>query len=444
MGLKLTLRESGTAGQQETRVLTSGTLSFGRGAGNDWVLPDPERIISKTHCVISAEHGSYILTDVSANGIYLNGATQATARHSRITLTDGDKFRLGNYTVSVTELDDADAPANRPTTERSGGGATLTLGGPQGAGPLDIDPLEDPLGRPPDPAFSHPFVAPSSGRRGEDPFDQRRPGNADDSLLIPRGADPNEEWQGPSEPDHAAAPVHAFAAPKVFHPEDPNEIDFDALLGDLSPIPQQAAKPEPTTPTPVDMRAALEAFLEGAGVAELLMKHDDPAAALRTFGAVFRVMVEGVREVLMSRTAVKGELRIEQTMIRPHGNNALKFAVTPDEAVIAMLRGDRPGYMPALDAAKEAFADLKSHELAVMAGVQAALMGLLRRFDPEALEARLGQGPLSAFLPAARRARYWDSFRQTYGGIAREAEDDFQAVFGRAFARAYAEYTGKN
>ena len=40
-------------------------------------------------------------------------------------------------------------------------------------------------------------------------------------------------------------------------------------------------------------------------------------------------------------------------------------------------------------------------------------------------------------LPAARKARYWDSFCQVYGDIAREAEDDFQAVFGREFAKAY-------
>ena len=191
------------------------------------------------------------------------------------------------------------------------------------------------------------------------------------------------------------------------------------------------------------MRAALEAFLEGAGVAGRPLRHDDPAEALRAFGEVFRVMAEGVREVLMSRTAIKSELRVEQTMIRPQGNNALKFALTPEEAVIALLSGDRPGYMPPLRAAKEAFADIKSHELAVMAGVQTALLSLLRRFDPDALEARLAQGALSAFLPAARKARYWDGFRQTYGEIAHEAEDDFQAVFGRAFARAYAAQTRK-
>jgi len=139
----------------------------------------------------------------------------------------------------------------------------------------------------------------------------------------------------------------------------------------------------------------------------------------------------------MSRAAIKGDMRVEQTMIQARNNNALKFSVTPDDAVAALLNPNRPGYMAPLAATKEAFTDIKSHELAVMAGVQTALLGLLKRFEPAALETRLSQGLLGAVLPAARKARYWESFCQVYGDIAREAEDDFQAVFGRAFAKAY-------
>ncbi len=139
----------------------------------------------------------------------------------------------------------------------------------------------------------------------------------------------------------------------------------------------------------------------------------------------------------MARTAIKGEMRIEQTMIRSTNNNPLKFSMTPDDAVLAMLSAGRPGYMPALTATKEAVDDIKTHELAVMVGVRSALEGLLRRFNPDALESRLAQGMLSSVLPAARKARLWDSFRDTYKSIASEAEDDFQAVFGREFAKAY-------
>jgi type VI secretion system protein len=188
----------------------------------------------------------------------------------------------------------------------------------------------------------------------------------------------------------------------------------------------------------------LQAFLEGAGVANLpLAASADPEATLRAVGEVFRAMTEGLREVLMSRAAIKGDMRVEQTMIQARNNNALKFSVTPDDAVAALLLTDRPGYMPPLAATKEAFNDIKSHELAVMAGIQTALMGLLQRFDPATLEKRLAQGLLASVLPGARKARYWDSFCEVYGQIAREAEDDFQAVFGKAFAKAYTAQTRK-
>ena len=79
--------------------------------------------------------------------------------------------------------------------------------------------------------------------------------------------------------------------------------------------------------------------------------------------------------------------------------------------------------------------------MAVMAGVQTALIGLLRRFVPT-LEEQHRAGPLGSLLPVARKARCWELFRTTYKDIAREAEDDFKLGFGREFARAYERRRG--
>ena len=578
--MAVTLRLVGTGVSGQTKLLTAGTLSIGRGAGNDWVLPDPDRHLSKTHCVISVEQGRAILTDLSTNGVHINGARQATARDSRVVLTDGDEFRLGEYTIAVAEVADArSAGAFAPDPFASGSYApgsyapdTFARGGAQdpfsdppapaeGRSPLDIDPLDDPLGRPPDPAFRHPVAHRAAAPRVEDPFDMaeeraHRAVDPDDDLF--QGARPTADWQGPTQPDNADAQRHAFAAPRVLPTADPGGIDFDALIGDIEPAaappstrqpppappaargmrdpfadldnlltpepsypvdapvqpaapppmpppvrtappaqarsapvplpadpfaddnpaavaprreappapaadpfaeeakpaaprpvppspvppPQEAAAPAPAAQAGASVDSVLAAFLEGAGVPELAVG-GDPAEAMRAVGQVFRAMTEGLREVLLSRAAIKGDMRVEQTMIRARNNNALKFSVTADDAVSALLNPNRPGYMPPLAATKEAFNDLKSHELAVMAGVQTALLGLLKRFEPAVLESRLSQGLLGSVLPAARKARYWDSFCQVYGDIAREAEDDFQTVFGRAFAKAYTAQSRK-
>ncbi len=485
MALRLNLSGAGRG----TKTLSAGTLSIGRGERNDWALSDPDRHLSKTHCVISVEGGQYILTDLSTNGVYINGARQPTSRDSRVVLTDGDEFRLGEYSITVEEVS-APAPMARPDD----------------SDPLDIDPLDDPLGRPPDRSFSHPVHHVPVSRQ-EDPFDRvddqrHRNTMPDDDLFS--GVKPAVNWTGPSQPDHADAPRHAMPMPKVVAPINPNDIDFDALIGDLSPFqsapPPQPAAPPPmppamppqttsdpfggfddlmapppppqpapppmpapvapmapvmTTPAPAPaavpapppratppqneaeaLRAALRLVLEGAGVPNAAVG-DDTEAALRNVGQMFRAMTEGLREVLMSRAAIKGELRIEQTLLKSQNNNALKFSFSPEDAIVALLSPGRPGYMPPLAATQEAFADIKSHELAVMAGVQTALIGLLHRFDPETLESRLTDSKLSAILPAARKARLWEKFRELYATIASEADADFQAVFGRAFAKAY-------
>lgn len=456
MHLLLTLTGGRLPPADRRRTLSAGTLTIGRGPDNDWVLPDAERIVSKNHGTITAENGRFILTDTSSNGIYLNGSRQATARDSRIVLSDGDQVRIGDYVIDVSEVEDA--PSVLPRRNRPSDAPD-----PLAADPLAIDPLDDPLGRP-DPAFRHPIPQASQSARATDPFDERpsRPERRiDQGEDLFRGVAPDRRWHGLPRPDHAPAPSQAVPPPRFTAPP-PEDIDFDALIGDLTPqsrpaspppprtepetptarvAPEPSAAPRqpapPPTPTGTDARATLAAFLEGAGMSSHRIDDRDPEAAMRAAGAIFRAMADGIREILLSRAAIKGEMRITQTMIRARGNNGLKFSATPEDAVAALLTPDRAGYMNPLAATREAFSDIKSHELAMVAGMQSALLALLRRFDPVTLEERLTAGPLDAVLPHARKARYWDAFKQTYGEISREAEDDFQSVFGRSFAEAY-------
>jgi type VI secretion system FHA domain protein len=544
--------DGGGGARRETRTLSQGTLSIGRAPGNDWVLDDPDRQLSKTHCVIVASGGHYVLTDLSTNGVYVNGASERIPRESQIELTDGDDFRIGDYLIRVSETDVG--PLQRgagraPASPFVSGHAQLSPGGVARADPfaapgdLTPDPLDDVFGEASAAPFVHPIAAPQPRvLRANDPFDladdkvPARQIDPDDDLF--RGITPSEQWQGPSQADDVDAQMQAFAAPKAIMPTNFDDLDFDALLGDTppgqpaSPPPQALASPQVSAPRAVPTRVPtaafatpptqapatfdfenepppaafstqpegaprtqgpfdfedtplpaapfpaptaapagamhggvmpagatpaaappfgatpgpgaptadgarlLAAFLEGAGVAGLALG-PDPERAMREAGAVFRALVEGIRQVLISRASIKNELRVEQTMLRAKDNNALKFSVTAEDAIAALLQPSRPGYKLPLDATTEAFDDVRSHEMAVMAGVQTALMGLLRRFEPAALEKRLEPGLISNILPSARKARTWELFCATYNTIATEAQEDFHSVFGREFARAY-------
>ena len=101
--MPLTLTLAGGSGGNDTRTLSRGTLSIGRASGNDWVLPDPGRQLSKTHCMIAAAGGRYVLTDLSTNGVFVNGSAERVPRNGEIELTDGDEIRLGEYVIAVAE-----------------------------------------------------------------------------------------------------------------------------------------------------------------------------------------------------------------------------------------------------------------------------------------------------------------------------------------------------
>jgi len=63
-----------TPGQCPEKSMNQGVMAIGRGPENDWILPDPERLVSTQHCVIQYKDGRYYLTDNSTNGVELVNA----------------------------------------------------------------------------------------------------------------------------------------------------------------------------------------------------------------------------------------------------------------------------------------------------------------------------------------------------------------------------------
>ncbi len=94
-----------------------------------------------------------------------------------------------------------------------------------------------------------------------------------------------------------------------------------------------------------------------------------------------------------------------------------------------------------MEAIREAFEDLKIHQVATMAGMEAAMKLVLKRFNPAMLEQRIQKNNvLDTVLPMKRKAEMWRLFTELYAEIAKEAEADFSAVFGQSFIRAYDQH----
>ncbi|MES9927787.1 MAG: type VI secretion system-associated FHA domain protein TagH, partial [Candidatus Thiodiazotropha sp. 6PDIVS] len=205
------------------------------------------------------------------------------------------------------------------------------------------------------------------------------------------------------------------------------------------PQPVKADKPSATRDTSdeADLRAALA---EGMGVPVDSLHGLAMTDLMHNLGSVMRASVEGSMSILRARAQMKGEFRMNQTMIQPVENNPLKFSINTEEALRHLVNPNpKSGYLPPLHAIVEANEDVEAHMLAVMVGMQAALQVVLQRFKPEILEKRLGQSALLEKLPLYRQAKTWDLFTELYSEIANEAEDDFHQLFGRTFSKAYEE-----
>lgn len=186
-------------------------------------------------------------------------------------------------------------------------------------------------------------------------------------------------------------------------------------------------------------RAFLETFLEAAGVQGLEVPDDEIPETIARLGNVLRIMIHGMREILMTRTSIKSEFRIDQTRIAASGNNPLKFSVTPEQAVEVMVKPSTRGYLDAEAAAEQALQDIKAHEVATMTGMEAALKGVLQKLAPEELEGQITTAGGLGGLLKGKKARYWETYEKIYADVADQAENDFQDLFSREFARAYQE-----
>lgn len=395
---------------------------------------------------------------------------------------ESDPFGLGAQESPFTPVPGGADPFGAPAGGGFGAGGdpfAVPPAAPQGGFSLGQEPFAAPAGQggdplipadfgaafPPDPALAPPL-----------------PGGGGGGPLIPEGHDflggapqPQAPWQqGFSQPDHIPAENAFFKPPEVAAPTIPDNWDAvfaapsvpaapqAAPAAPLAPggfgVPQAAGgpviPPAPSAPVMAPPRApvpgpgdgaVLAAFLEGCGLPVDAVPPEAGAETMRALGQTFRELVGGLRDVLTTRAMIKAEYRVEQTVIRSSNNNPLKFAMDIDQALAAMTAPPRQGYMPALKAAQEGFKDMKAHELALMAGMQAAVQALFRQFDPEELKQRLEKSGsvLDSLLPGAKKAKYWEIYEQQYKQIAREMSEDVRGTFGRAFAEAYEQQSKK-
>ena len=429
-------------------------VTVGRGANCDWILPDPQRSLSRLHCRLELLAGDWQVRDLSAYGTFLNADADPIGRECLRPLRQGDRLRLGDYEVEISLMPEAAVDHRSPFGQPDRLGENTPVRGFAG---VRLPGLDDPIsplgmdrpmvGRPiaadaspfgamsdhspaTSDAFTPPHSIPSAGDASSAPDDWFRsmlmpstkraapqaapvaarsfepPASAMDGPLPQAAPDPMPDWEAPVPASEVSRPMDApqqrMAAPPV----------VQALSGSTLP--------------------GLLLLLEAAGLAadRLPRAAQDPDKVLRHAGAVLQASVAGLRALLIARNLVKREFRIEQTILSSKDNNPLKFAAS-DEVALAALLDDRT---EGLQVVQQAIDDLTEHEVAVMSSTQAAARAMLERLLPAALEA---EDPGGGMLPGAQEKRLWAAYKRRYAHLVAQLDDDFDSAFGSAFARAY-------
>ncbi|MDX8523704.1 type VI secretion system-associated FHA domain protein TagH [Mesorhizobium sp. MSK_1335] len=485
MSLLLTL-EQGPRSQvvRQTR-LDEGELVIGRSADAGWQIDDPDMFVSRAHCKISGGRDGYYVTDTSSSGLFIDDSDSPLGTGRSTRLQSGMRLRMGDYVLhvevqsktnrtSVGQAPVASHPApawsspKAPTPASIGGDDFFSAKveeEPQRPRPAGLpDPFEQPVPGAYDrassqrnsPAFDDPFsldpVAtpasneePAAGRsdpfafgempsRGDSAQPAPKPSGFDDDFSFGpaatpapgNGTDPAGRVERPAEKPQAARPWEIPV--QVAEPPAP------------PPRPVPVPKPSrPTQPAPSDM-ALRAAFLRGMGIEEADFPGRDAIAEMEKFGREYRLMLDGLMQLLRKRAEEKGSARVAQTMVGASEVNPLKFLPTVEDVIVTIIAERSPGFLSGEAAIGDAVKDLAQHHVRAWRGVQAALRRMIDRFDPAAIEEELkSNSAIGNLLSGGRNAKLWELYQKRHRDIAQSAESSFLGEIGADFRDAYEE-----
>lgn len=436
----------GTPRGEDRKVFKAAGGTIGRLPDNDWVLTDP--YVSSRHARIRYANGAFQIEDTSTNGVFINSPDNRLVRGQPYTLQSGDRIFIDPYeiraSVAAESADEADpfrvddlfgqpvrsapmpsAPSDsrpRPTPSPlvTGGDEVdplRALGFDPGKAPVPSVPRASDLAagsllsehyQAPEPVRSEPPPSQGAGLIPDD-YDPLQSGPVDVASAARRPPAPVRS-PADAEPPRQARPAHGAAAGRAA---------------------QGQAKPS----SAASSDAVLQALLEGAGLDASAVT---PEFA-RSFGQILRVVVAGVMDVLQARQRIKDEFRLRVTTFKPTQNNPLKFSANVEDALHNLLVKRNPAYLGPVAAFEDAFDDIRSHQMAMLAGVRVAFEAMLAEFHPDRLQEEFDRQGKGSLLAGPGKLRHWDQYRAKFSDMVSDADASFRELFGDEFAKAYEE-----
>lgn len=382
-----------------------GTL--GRAEHADWHLPDPERVVSSIHGQISFNNDGFWIADNSTNGLFVNRSVTPLGNGNKRQLADGDLLCLGDYEINVAIVSSNQQP-------RFNTAAWPTQG-------LAVSECN------------------LAGQQSITAVDTKTSLSGASSMLSGRMANQNADVLANND-----MLTESFAPPQSVIPDDwQPQWQQDALSNE--PLNLVTEDPNPLTAVlstkQENVDQCLQAFLSGLQVSVPAAQQLQNPAWWGQLGEALHASLQGVIDVMRSRSEMKNNLRVNQTTFQQRENNPLKFSANVNEAFHNLFNQNVSSFMAPRQAITAAFADINQHEAAIIAGAAGAMQGLLVQLNPEVIERRdMGIRFIDKVNPAQRYSRYWNVYQALHQQLISEVNRTAKGGVNDDFIQAYEDY----
>ncbi len=391
--------------------------SIGRAPHNTLILPDQYGYVSRVHANVIKQGEQFSVVDCSSNGTYVfdlepmsnQHAGEIVLQNSSAPLHVGSHINIGGFEIEVFSVDD-DATDRIITQENKPNDATGSA--------LIAPDLPDSI----------------------EPVPVAKENYEFESLI---GIDPVAESFTPPEINQPAAEKSSSAMPEQFDIDDffsEQQAPEKVPVADSDSIAAPSSNP-PVTPVPVASVSepstsednTLDVFFKSLGM-QPGQYPVDKQLALDHAGKMLRTLLNGTLALTQGRAEFKRQISSKLTDLKKEENNPLKFCQTIDELLPYLFNPQAPGFISPEQAVKQSQDDLLSHQMAVMAGMQAGLMMVVEKFNPAGIER------MQSDVRFNKQAKCWEQYVEDFPEKAKQIQKEF---FGEQFREAYERQVSK-
>ncbi|MDD9173531.1 type VI secretion system-associated FHA domain protein TagH [Aliivibrio sp. S2TY2] len=389
--------------------------TIGRSPNADWYIADTKRQLSNIHASISFDDQQYFITDSSTNGTYFDGQEASLNTGELHPVSHGDVYELGFIKIRARILQD---PTNYASPEPTNNAA--------------LDPLAN-HGTDQNPSVFD--MIPDDSFLSNTPIEELL--NSDEEIILKQV---EENVPSQSIMDDALL-KEQFISPVLDDDIISEDIELETQAFKAQPTSKAHASTKRQTTQPTqpqaeaiseDNDAYLAALSKGLGIE--LNDLEDPEQTLFEIGAALRSSVNGIQQLLRTRTELKNKLTANATTIQAQGNNPIKFSHDVNDALNVIIH-HKPGYLQGIEAISQSCKDIQANQLAIHDACQHTLDALIDKLSPQTLIYRFVQeGVQSKFGKAD--AQYWQAYSKLHEQISKDP-DWRNALLEQDFAKQY-------